>query len=74
MKPLDEAYGRMIFSIGKEDGTMPDLTNATMAALEYWWEERKAYHPKSPDYAEFLPFTEAWDFTQMVWFSSSKIG
>lgn len=64
----------MAFNLGMEDGSFPDIVNGTWLAIEYWWDERKMYHPKSDDYDDLSKFADSWEFTQMVWQSSKQIG
>lgn len=49
--------------------------NATAFAVGHWYDMRANYTDiTSDDYAQLQPFVPAWEFTQMVWKTNTKIG
>lgn len=58
-----------------EGNRIVNSANATAFALQHWYDMRADYkNIKSDDYDDLQPFYPAWEFTEMVWKSNTKVG
>lgn len=58
-----------------EDNSIVNSPNATYFALQHWYDMRVNYTDiQSNEYDQLQPFAPAWEFTQMVWKTNTKIG